>query len=253
MSTRTGTLAPPYRALTVGMLVLVALIAFEAIAVTTAMPTVVESLDGLKLYGLAFGGTMAAGIVGTTVGGGWADARGPAAPLWAGIAGFVAGLLLAGFAPTMELLIAGRVVQGFGGGLATVALYVVVGQVYPEELHSKVFAAFAGAWLLPSLAGPAIAGFLVSLAGWRWVFLAVAFPTIVAALMVRPHMKGLDSYEGDGSKQGGRVLLALGVAAGAVMLHFGGQLHGVQAYLLMGVALASLAATAPRLDRKSVV
>ncbi|GAA3209110.1 MFS transporter [Actinocorallia longicatena] len=238
-----STLARPYRALTIGLVVLVALMAFEAIAVTAAMPAIVTALDGLTVYGMAFGGTMAAGIVGTTVGGGWADARGPAAPLWAGTAGFVAGLLLSGLATGMELLIAGRIVMGFGAGLATVAMYVIVGRAYPEELHPRVFAAFAGAWLVPSLVGPAVAGVLVELAGWRWVFLGVALLTAPAALAVAPSMRSLADHRGDGARHGGRVLWAVGAAVGAVGLHFAGERHDP---LLIPLFLAGLVATAPR-------
>ncbi|GAA0898716.1 hypothetical protein GCM10009557_74160 [Virgisporangium ochraceum] len=138
-------MSAPYRALTVGMITLVTLVAFEAVAVTTAMPTVARALDGLALYALAFGGALAASVVGMVVAGAWGDARGPAGPTWAGVGLFVVGLAIAGTAPDMWVLVGGRVVQGFGGGLVVVALYVVVGRAYPAELHPRVFAAFAGA------------------------------------------------------------------------------------------------------------
>ena len=156
-----SSLSAPYRALTLGMITLVTLVAFEAVAVTTAMPTVARALDGLTLYALAFGGALAASVVGMVVAGAWGDARGPAGPTWAGVALFIAGLFIAGTAPDMWVLVGGRAVQGFGGGLVVVALYVVVGRAYPADLHPRVFAAFAGAWVLPSIAGPSIAGLIV--------------------------------------------------------------------------------------------
>ena len=57
-------------------------------------------------------------------------------------------------APSMEVLTAGRVVQGLGTGALIVSLYVVVGVVYPAVLQPAVFASFAAAWVLPSLFGP---------------------------------------------------------------------------------------------------
>ncbi|NNC24843.1 MFS transporter, partial [Salinisphaera sp. USBA-960] len=72
--------APRYRGLTAGAVALVALVGFEALAVTTAMPTVARALDGLPLYALAFAGTLAASVVGMVAAGPWADARGPVAP-----------------------------------------------------------------------------------------------------------------------------------------------------------------------------
>ena len=51
-----GILAPPYRAATVGMVALISLIAFEALAVTTAMPTVARDLDGRLADNILGGG-----------------------------------------------------------------------------------------------------------------------------------------------------------------------------------------------------
>jgi MFS family permease len=246
MTKTAGPLAPPYRALTLGMLALVMLAAFEAIAVTAAMPTVALALDGLGLYGLAFGGTMAAGIVGMTIAGGWADAKGPAAPIWTGIAAFVTGLALAGLAPDMWTLITGRIVQGLGGGMFSVALYVVVGRVYPADLHARVFAAFAGAWLIPSLAGPAVAGLLVEWLGWRWVFLSVVIATIPAALMISPQLRGQRAAEPE-RQDHRRTAWAFGAAAGAVLLHVAGQRPTGQAAALMVLGLAALALFTPKL------
>ena len=62
----------------------------EALAVAAAMPTVAEALDGLRLYALAFGGTLATSVIGMTLAGRWADRHGPARPLWYGLACFVA-------------------------------------------------------------------------------------------------------------------------------------------------------------------
>ncbi len=112
--------------------------------------------------------------------------KGPTRPLWHGTAWFLAGLIIAGLAPTMEVLVVGRIIQGFGAGLLTVALYVVVGHLYPAALRPRIFAAFATGWVVPSLVGPAIAGLIVEHASWRIVFLAVPAMAIPAALVMRP-------------------------------------------------------------------
>lgn len=248
-----GLLTPPFRAITVGMIALASLVAFEYLAVTTAMPTVVEALDGLALYPLAFGGALAAGVVGMVVSGSWSDTRGPAGPLWGGVAWFVAGLLLAGLAPAMWAVVVGRVVQGFGGGLLSVALYVVVARVYPAELRPRIFAGYAAAWVLPSIVGPAIAGLIVEQVGWRWVFLGVPILAVPAALLLRPGLAGLGAPPRDEDASDPvpaptrRVPWALGAAASALLLHYGGQQRGPSAVVLLGVALAGLAVFAPRL------
>ena len=123
--------------------------------------------------------------------GNWSDRRGPVAPLFASVALFVLGLLLAGTAGSMAALLAGRLVQGLGGGAMTVTLYVVVARVYPPGLHPKIFAAFSAAWVIPSLVGPFAAGLVAQLASWHWVFLGVVGLVVPALLMIVPGVRGL--------------------------------------------------------------
>ncbi|MGC4894313.1 MFS transporter [Micromonospora sp. DT31] len=241
--------SPRLRAMTVGSVALVSLLAFEALAVGTAMPTVARSLDGLGLYALAFGGPFATGVVAMIASGIWCDARGPRAVMWHGVAWFVAGVLVAGAAPTMEVLVVGRVVQGFGSGLLSVALYVIVGQAYPQELRRRIFAAFAAAWVVPSLVGPALAGLIVEHLGWRWVFLAVPAVAVPAALLIQPGLTALAATVPTRPPAGAlaRIGWACGAGASAALLHYGGQQRGLLAAGLIGVALAGLLTCVPHL------
>ena len=182
-------LSPQYRATTLGMVALVSLHAFEALAVAAAMPTVATALDGLRLYALAFGGTLATSVIGMTLAGRWSDQQGPARPLWLGLACFIAGLLVAGLAQHMPVLVLGRLLQGLGAGAISVSLYVLVGRCYPEALRPRVFAAFSAGWVVPSLIGPAISGLIVQHAGWRWVFLGVPLLALPAAWLLRPALR----------------------------------------------------------------
>ncbi|WP_320068362.1 MFS transporter [Micromonospora sp. RTGN7] len=240
--------SPRLRAMTVGVVALISLLAFESLAVGTAMPTVARILDGLPLYGLAFGGPFASGVVAMVVSGIWCDARGPRGPVWHGVGWFVAGLLLAGTASTMGALVVGRVVQGFGSGLLMVALYVVVGRVYPEELHRRIFAAFAAAWVVPSLVGPALAGLIVEYLGWRWVFLAVPAVAVPAMLLLQP---GLRTIAASAVRPAANALARIGWACGAgvsaALLHYGGQQRGALAVGLVAAGIVGLLCCAPRL------
>ncbi|OWB21642.1 MFS transporter [Xanthomonas oryzae pv. oryzicola] len=67
-----------------------------------------------------------------------------------------------------------------GAGAYSVALYVIVGRLYPEVLRPCVFATFSAGWVVPSLIGPGISGWIVQHAGWRWVFLSVPLLAIPA-------------------------------------------------------------------------
>lgn len=195
----TGVLdARAQRTVLVGMVAYVALGAFESLAVSTAMPAVVVELDGLRLYTYAFAATSGAAVVGMVTAGRWTDRRGPASPMGAGIAAFLAGLLLAGLAPSMAVLLAGRVLQGVGTGLTGVALLVLVARVFPAERRPRVFAWFAAAWVIPGVVGPAVAGLVTQQLGWRWVFLAVPVLAVPALLALRPGLVAARARSGHG-------------------------------------------------------
>jgi MFS family permease len=160
--------------------------------VTTIMPLVSRELDGAALYALAFAGPLATGVIGMVAAGNWSDRRGPTAPLYTSVALFVLGLLIAGTSVSMPVLVAGRLVQGLGGGALTVSLYVLVARIYPGALHPKIFAAFSAAWVVPSLVGPFAAGLVAQVFSWHWVFLGVVGLVIPALLMIAPVLRGLD-------------------------------------------------------------
>lgn len=174
------------RTTTWSMVALIFMVAFESLAVTTVMPTVSDALDGASLYAFAFAGPLATGVVGMVVAGPWSDRSGPRTPLLVAVGTFTVGILVAGAAPSMEVLVAGRLLQGLGGGAMTVAVYVVVGRLYPAMLHPRVFAWFAAAWIIPSLVGPAGAGAVAQHLGWRWVFLGVALLVVPTTLALVP-------------------------------------------------------------------
>ncbi|NID06145.1 MFS transporter [Luteibacter jiangsuensis] len=243
-----GILAPPYRAATVGMVALISLIAFEALAVTTAMPTVARDLDGLKAYALAFGGVLATSVIGMTLSGHWSDRNGPAPAMWTGLTGFVAGLLIAGFAHDMPTLLVGRLVQGLGAGCLSPALYVIVGRLYPDVLRPKVFAAFSAGWVVPALIGPALSGAIVEHVGWRWVFLGMPVLAIPAAAALRGALRSLGKPTGKaGIDTRRRMARAVGAALGVCLLFVAGQEHGWLAAAMLAPALVLLLTCGRRL------
>ncbi|MFI0354426.1 MFS transporter [Actinomadura sp. 9N407] len=244
-----GLLGPGHRGATLGIVLVVTLMSFEAMAVGTVMPVIAADLDGMALYAWGFSATLIAGLPATVLGGGWADRSGPARPLLAGPATFVTGLAIAGAAPTMAIFVAGRAVQGVGTGIAMVGTYVLIARVYPERLRPRVFAALSAAWVLPSLIGPALGGLAAERLGWRWVFLGLIPLVIPPTLMLVPAMRGLRGGAPSGGALAGkaRYLAAIVAAAGAAALLYGLD-HTGWALLPVAVAgLAGLVAGLPRL------
>lgn len=220
-----------HRALSIGIVSVVLLIAFEATAVGTAMPVAARELDGVSLYAFAFSGYFTTSLFGMVLAGQWSDRRGPLGALTAGIGAFAAGLLLAGTAGTMWVFILGRAVQGLGGGLVIVALYVVVGRAYPERLRPAIMAAFAAAWVVPSIVGPLASGAVTEHLGWRWVFIGIPVLVVLPLAMALPQIRRRASGpvgEGGGedtspSSARRRIRLALAVSLGAGLLQYAAQ------------------------------
>jgi len=237
--TTTPLLAAAYRWATVGMVSLIFLIAFEAMAVTTIMPLVSADLDGRAWYSATFSATLAASIVGMVAAGLWADRSGPRRPMYVSGVVFAAGLLLAGLAPGIELFVTARFLQGLRGGAMGVVLYVLVARIYAPVDHPRIFGAFAASWVIPSMVGPTIAGVVAETVGWRWVFLGVVGLAAAATAAMRPALRGVaDRPEPSPVATAARLLLAGVVASAVVALDLSGRLGGAASWVGAAVALA---------------
>jgi MFS family permease len=247
----TGVWQAKYLWVTVGAVALIFLAAMQSLAVTTVMPIVSTDLDGAALYAVAFAGTLATSVIGMVAVGAWCDRAGVLAPLTTAVVLFVVGLVIAGLAPSMEWLVAGRLVQGLGTGGQTVALYVVVARVYPAAVHGRVFAAFSAAWVVPSLIGPFLAGAVTEFLHWRWVFLGVAALTVAAFTLVVLRLHGLPLHTDEPAtgRIAPRLACAVAVAAGALALSLAGEV-GAYAWAVVAASVVVIAlASKPLLPR----
>ena len=104
--------SPDRRALTVGLVLTITLVAFEALAVSTVMPIVGARARGLELYGWVFTAFFLGSLIGIVVVGGLIDRRGLALPFAVGLALFAIGLLVGGLAPSMQVLVGGALRPG---------------------------------------------------------------------------------------------------------------------------------------------
>jgi len=175
--------------MTTGLVLLVTLVAFEALAINTVMPEVKKDLGGLALYGWVFSAFMLATVVSISVAGREADRRGLAPVLAAGVVLFAAGLIGGGAAPSMGALVACRVVQGLGAGAVSSVANLAIGRAYPEWLRPRLLAVLSTSWVLPGLLGPAVAAFIATLAGWRFVFFGLLPLVLLGARLALPALR----------------------------------------------------------------
>jgi MFS family permease len=220
-----GLWAPARRRLTIGLVMTITLVAFEALAISTVMPVVSDDLGGLGLYGWVFSGFFLGNLLGLIIAGQAADKRGTALPFLVGLVLFAAGLCLGGLAPSMGILVAARFLQGLGAGAIPAIAYATVGRCYPAALRPRVFAVFSTAWVVPGLIGPASSSAIEHALTWRAVFLALLPFVVVAAVITIPALTGApepadpDADPGR-DRRGPAVVLTL--AVGVVLLAISG-------------------------------
>lgn len=180
---------PDHRMPVIGLVIVITVVAVEAMSVATVMPTVVRALHGLRFYSWGFTAYLLADVVGMVDAGRRCDRHGPSQSLLGGLTLFAVGLIVASLAPDIGVFLAGRVLQGLGGGAMIVAAYVVVARAFPEAMHPKVFGALSAAWVVPALVGPAVAGLVASAFSWRWVFAGIAPLAIGGAALLVPVLR----------------------------------------------------------------
>ena len=204
-----------------GLVLTITLVAFEALAVSTVMPIVARELNGIELYGWVFTAFMLGSLIGIVLVGGLIDRRGLGGPFAAGIALFAVGLIVGGLAPSMEVLVGARFVQGLGAGTVPPIAYVAIGRSLPEHLRPQMFATLSTAWILPGVVGPALAGIVGETLGWRWVFLGLLPLIVVSASIAFPAVRTIGPDPNDAPNAAtlrDRAPLAILVALGTGLL-----------------------------------
>lgn len=174
-------------------------IVIDATVVNVALPTIGAEF-GLTADGLAWvlnGYLVTAGAL-LLLGGRLADVLGRRRIFLAGVVVFAAASALCAFAPTGEVLIAGRFLQGAGEALASPAALSIIALLFadPRERGTAlgVWGALAG---LGATVGVLLSGVLTDLAGWRWLFVINLPPAAVALLLV-PRLLARDPDRGGG-------------------------------------------------------
>ena len=239
------------RNLTVGLCMTVVAIAFEAIAVATAMPAAARELDGVAYYAWLFSLFVIGMLFSTVVTGRLSDRIGPARPLLVGLVIFAAGLVVAGTAQHMAQLIGGRLVQGLGSGVINTAIFVCVAQAYSVRERPRMFTYISTAWVLPSFVGPPVAAWLTLAFSWHWVFIAVLPLVALGGAMVLPTLlimiRSYQPQEGRPAVAPASLWAAGLVAIAAAALQLAGQRLDWAALGLLVVGVVGLVVGLPRL------
>ncbi|MFZ5476597.1 MAG: MFS transporter [Myxococcota bacterium] len=172
------------RVVTAALLVGTFLSSLEVSVVGAAMPTVVADLGGLALFPLSFSAYLLAQTVSTPAWGVVADRVGRRDTYVAGVLAFLAGSGVCALAPSMDVLVAGRVVQGVGAGAIMPLTMTLFGDLWPVDARARLTGLFSIVWGVSALIGPLVGGLITDAIGWRGIFWMNLAPGLAAGAVV---------------------------------------------------------------------
>ena len=233
----------------------VALHAVNVHIVTTVLPSVVREIGGLDWYAWSTTLFVVGSILGATLSVRLLARLGPRGACLVALGVFSAGSVGCALAPAMHWLLAGRTVQGLGGGLLAALSYGLIQLVFAQRLWPRAVALVSGMWGVATLCGPAVGGLFAQAGHWRWAFWfllpVAAAQALLVMVQLRPAagvrharpavMPGIPALQ--------IALLAasvLTIAASGLLAELGWQAVGVAVGLALGVA-------ATRIDRRAAV
>jgi len=230
-----------------GLMVTLLLAALDQTIVATALPKIVSDLGGITQYSWVFTAYMLTSTVTVPLYGKLGDVYGRKNLFLFAIVVFLIGSALCGAAQSMTQLVLFRAVQGVGaGGLFPLSL-AVIGNIVPPRDRGRWQGLIGAVFAASSIIGPAVGGFIVDNASWRWVFLVnlpVGAVALVVIVLTMPRRAPQAAHAIDWLGAG---LLAAGTAALLMGLVWGGKQyawtspHVVGALMLAVVLLAAFA------------
>ena len=164
-----------------GLMVGLLVAAFDYSIMATAMPQVINSLNGMEYYVWPFTSYMLSSTIAIILFGKLSDIYGRKHILIAGIITFVITSVMCGFATSMFELIIFRGLQGIGGGILISLPFIVVGEIFSPRDRAKYMGILGSVFGLADVLGPILGGVITDTFGWRWVFF-VNVPVGIAAV-----------------------------------------------------------------------
>ncbi|MCC7559428.1 MAG: MFS transporter [Methanobacterium sp.] len=153
-----------------GLMVGLLVAAFDYSIMGTAMPKVINSLQGMEYYTWPFTSYMLTSTIAVILFGKLSDIYGRKHVLIAGIITFVITSVMCGLATSMFQLIIFRGIQGIGGGILLSLPFIVVGEIFSPRDRAKYMGILGSVFGLADVMGPILGGVITDTLGWRWVF-----------------------------------------------------------------------------------
>ncbi len=179
------------------------------------MPSAVADIGGHRYYAWVTTVYLVGSVVAATTVHSVLARLGPRGAYLLALGVFGAGSLTCASAPTMEVLLLGRAVQGSAGGLLAGLGYAVINTALPGSLWTKASALVSAMWGVGTLVGPAAGGLFSQFISWRWAFGVLVVLSGAMAALVPAALPGRGDVDNDDGRSRIPVwsLLLLGGAA----------------------------------------
>jgi len=222
----------------------VALYATNEFLTISLMPSAVGEIGGQRFYAWVTTVYLVSSVVTATTVHSLLTRLGPRWAYLLGLSVFGAGSLACAVAPSMEIMLVGRTVQGAAGGLLAGLGYAVINTALPSSLWTKASALVSAMWGVGTLLGPAAGGLFAQFGSWRWAFGVLVVLTAAMAVLAPIALPARpDAGRDDSVRTSIPVWSLLLLGAAALSVSVAGIPHDVwatAALLALGAALVAV-------------
>ena len=152
----------------------------------TTMPEAVGDIGGVRLISWAFALYLMGSIVAATAVSSYVAGHGLRRTMLVSTLVYTLGCVICACAPVMPVLLAGRTVQGLGGGALVALVYIAQDRFFPNRLVPRIVACLSVVWMMSALCGPLIGGAFATAGLWRVAFWSFALQGLVLATALHP-------------------------------------------------------------------
>lgn len=226
-----------------GLMVAMLLASLDQMIFGTALPTIVGELNGVDHMLWVTTAYILASTIVLPVYGKLGDQIGRKGLFIFAIAVFILGSVIGGLADSMTWLIAGRTVQGLGGGGLMVLAMAIIADVVPARERGRYMGIMGGVFALSSVAGPLLGGWFTDSIGWRWAFWMniplgiLAIASAAAFLHLPKPARGRLDLD-----ISGMLLIAIASTCAVLTATWGGSTYAWSSPVIIGLIIGAVAA-----------
>src|SRR6478609_7796139 len=226
-----------------GLMVTMLLASLDQMIFSTALPTIVGELNGVNHMLWVTTAYILASTITLPVYGKLGDLIGRKGLFITAISIFIVGSIIGGLAHDMNWLIAGRAVQGLGGGGLLILAQAIIADVVPARERGKYMGIMGGVFAISSVAGPLLGGWFTDSIGWRWAFW-MNIPLGILAILSAAFFLRLPKNTNRNPKIDvvGIVLLAIASTCLVLMTTWGGNTYDWDSPVIIGLIIGAIVA-----------